>query len=302
MRRPFQILDVFTDRAFGGNQLAVLPDAGGLDTTRMQTIALEFGFSETTFVLPPSRPGHDCRVRIFTPRAEMPFAGHPTIGTAIALARLGRIARQGETGRVVMEQLAGTVPVDLHFAGAAPVGAELTAPAAPALAPAPSAADCARLVGLDAGDVVACRVASAGVPFLIVEIASLGALARSRPPAAGEAALLREAQSNGVLVVTRDTGDAEHDLRARMFAPCHGIAEDPATGSAAAALAGLLGSAEGLPDGWHVWRIGQGYEMGRPSRLIARARREVGRVVEIRVAGRAVVVAEGVIEIPDTPE
>lgn len=298
MRRPFLILDVFTDRPLSGNQLGVLPDAAGLATATMQAIAGELGFSETTFVLPAERPGHDCRVRIFTPRAEMPFAGHPTIGTAIALAGLGRVARDGDRGRIVMEQGAGTVPVELRFAGERAVEAALTAPSAPSVAPGPAAAACARLVGLDEGEIVACHIASAGASFLIVELAGLGPLGRARSPAAAEAGLLSEVGVNGVLLVTRATDDPDLDLRARMFAPLHGVVEDPATGSAAAALAGLLGSAQGLADGWQEWRIGQGHEMGRPSRILARARREAGRVGEIRVAGQAVTVAEGWLDIP----
>jgi trans-2,3-dihydro-3-hydroxyanthranilate isomerase len=294
MRHSFHILDVFTDRPFGGNQLAALPDAGGLDAERMQQVAAEFGFSETTFVLPATRPGHDCRVRIFTPRAEMPFAGHPTIGTALVLARLGRARRDGDVGRIVMEQIAGTVPVDVRFDGDRAVEAELTAPQAPTLGPMLEPATCAALTGLAAGDVIAARVASAGAAFLIVEVASLDALARAKPPTGG----LGNSGANGVLLFTRATGSAEHDLRARMYAPEHGLAEDPATGSAVAALAGLLATTEGSGDGWQSWRIGQGIEMGRPSLLRARARREAGRVVEIRVAGAAVTVAEGWIEVP----
>ncbi|HMR33360.1 MAG TPA: PhzF family phenazine biosynthesis protein [Geminicoccaceae bacterium] len=287
MRYAFHILDVFTDRPFGGNQLAVLPDAAGLGDARMQQVAAEFGFSETTFVLPPTRPGHDCRVRIFTPRFEMPFAGHPTIGTAIALAGLGR----APGGRVVMEQIAGTVPVDI-LAGS-PVEAELTAPEPPALRDAPELAACAALVGLGIDDVATARIASAGAPFLFVELRSLGALGRARVPAPGQIA-----EANGLALFTRETGSPEHDLRMRMFAPDHGIAEDPATGSAAAALGGLLATTEGGADGWRSWRIGQGIEMGRPSLLRVRARREAGKVAEIRVAGAAVTVAEGTIEVP----
>jgi trans-2,3-dihydro-3-hydroxyanthranilate isomerase len=294
MRYAFHILDVFTDRPFGGNQLAVLPDADGLDAGQMQAVAAEFGFSESTFVLPPTRPGHDCRVRIFTPRAEMPFAGHPTIGTAIALGNLGRAAREAGGGRIVMEQRAGTVPVELRFAGDRAVEAELTAPQAPSLRAAPDAATCAALTGLAEADVVATRIASAGAAFLVVEVRGLDALARARPPVSPSGDVV----PNGVLLFTRETGSPEHDLRARMYAPGHGIAEDPATGSAAAALAGLLGATEGDSDGWMSWRIGQGIEMGRPSLLRARARREAGKVVEIRVAGAAVTVAEGTIEVP----
>lgn len=286
MRYAFHILDVFTDRPFGGNQLAVLPDAAGLDDARMQAVAAEFGFSETTFVLPPTRPGHDCRVRIFTPRHEMPFAGHPTIGTAIALANLGR----APAGRVVMEQIAGTVSVEVR--SGSPVEAELAAPKLPSLRDAPHGAGAAALAGVAESEMLGAHVASAGAAFLFVELRSLDALARARPPFG------LGADTEGLALFTRDTGSAAHDLRMRMFAPHHGIAEDPATGSAAAALGGLLAVTEGRADGWQSWRIGQGIEMGRPSLLRVRARREAGNVAEIRVAGAAVTVAEGTIEVP----
>ena len=151
----------------------------------------------------------------------------------------------------------------------------------------------APLAGLAADDVTAAHVASAGAAFLLVELRSLDALARAKPPTGG-----LEADVNGMALFTRDTGSAEHDLRMRMFAPGHGVAEDPATGSAAAALGGFLAATEGRADGWQSWRIGQGIEMGRPSLLRVRARREAGKVAEIRVAGAAVTVAEGTIEVP----
>lgn len=286
MRYAFHILDVFTDTPFGGNQLAVLPDAGGLSDGQMQAVAAEFGFSETTFVLPPTRPGHDCRVRIFTPRHEMPFAGHPTIGTAIALAHLGRVSG----GRVVMEQIAGTVPVELGTGSA--LEAELTAPKPPSLREAPHGARAAALAGVAEPEILGAHVASAGAAFLFVELRSLATLVDAKPPFG------LDAETEGLALFTRDTGSAVHDLRMRMFAPHHGIAEDPATGSAAAALGGLLAVTEGMADGWRSWRIGQGIEMGRPSLLRVRVRREAGKVAEIRVAGAAVTVAEGTIEVP----
>lgn len=286
MRYAFHILDVFTDRPFGGNQLAVLPEAAGIDDARMQAVAAEFGFSETTFVLPPTRSGHDCRVRIFTPRHEMPFAGHPTIGTAIALANLGR----APAGRVVMEQIAGTVPVEIR--SGSPVEAELTAPKLPSVRDAPHGAGAAALAGVAESEMLSAHVASAGAAFLFVELRSLDALARAKPPFG------LDADAEGLVLFTRDTGSRAHDLRMRMFAPHHGIAEDPATGSAAAALGGLLAMTGDGGDGWQSWRIGQGIEMGRPSLLRVRARREAGTIAEIRVAGAAVTVAEGTIEVP----
>ena len=294
MRYRYLTCDVFTDRRFRGNQLAVLPDAAGLDTAAMQRLAAEFNYSETTFVLPPDDPANLARVRIFTPKAEIPFAGHPTVGTALALTWLGRTPADG---KFVLEEAAGPVPVEVRTAPSGMAEAEFAAPGraehGPAIAPTAAAA----ALGLTSEDLVSSGglpcTASCGVPFLLVELASRRALARAAyrgdvglPPAAAE----------GVLLFTRDGADDLVDLRARMFAPAHGIPEDPATGSAAAALAGFLGTRPELAAGWHSWRIAQGVEMGRPSLIVARAHRVGAGVAEVRIAGSAVPVAEGTIE------
>lgn len=295
MRYRFVTLDVFTDRRFGGNQLAVLPEAEGLTTARMQAIAAEFNYSETTFVLPPEGPAHLARVRIFTPRAELPFAGHPTVGTALALAWAGRTP---EGGAFVLEEGAGPVPVRLGFAGGEAVSAEFAAPAAPEHGSPLAAAPLARALGLGESEIVTAHglpcIASCGTPFALAELASLDALGRARLEGADG---LPEITATGLFLFTRETADPAVDFRARMYAPAHGIPEDPATGSAVAALAGFLAGRPGLPAGWHGWRIAQGVEMGRPSLIEARARREGDRVAEVRVGGRAVPVMEGVIEV-----
>jgi trans-2,3-dihydro-3-hydroxyanthranilate isomerase len=295
MRCRFVTCDVFTDRRFGGNQLAVLPEAEGLSPAQMQSIAAEFNYSETTFVLPPAEPAHLARVRIFTPKAEIPFAGHPTVGTALVLAWHGRAPIEGE---VVLEEGAGPVPVRIAAEGETAVAAEFAAPVAPSHGPATSAAPVAAALGLSPADLVTDAglpcVASCGTPFLVVELAGRAALARARLDAAAD---LPDG-GNGVFLFTRGAGDASAaDARARMFAPKHGIAEDPATGSAAAAFAGFLGGRPGLAEGWHRWRVAQGVEMGRPSLIEASAHRQGDRVVEVRVGGKAVPVAEGTIEV-----
>lgn len=296
MPYDFHLLDVFTEHRFGGNQLAVLPDARGLTPPTMQAIAAEFGFSETTFVQPGADDAHDCAVRIFTPRAEIGFAGHPTIGTALLLARLGRVRRDGDVGHLVMAQRAGTVPVEIRFAGERAVTAELTAPARPTSAPGPAPAATAVALSLAPSEILASHLASAGTSFVLVEVASAEVLGRTTSPSLERLRALGELAGEGILVFCRRPANPEHDIQARMFAPAHGIVEDPATGSAAVALAGLLAS-EARGDGWRRWRIGQGIEMGRPSLLLARARRERDRVVEARVAGAAVHVATGEIEV-----
>ena len=292
MRYRYVTCDVFTERRFGGNQLAVLPDAAGLSTEQMQTIANEFNYSETTFVLPPSDPAHLARVQIFTPRSEMPFAGHPTVGTALVLAWLGRVPLGDE---IVLEELAGPVPVQVELADGRPGMAEFAAPMAPTCGQPQPAASIG--LGLPLEDILTTDglpcVASCGAPFLLVELASLNALGRARL----DAAVRLPDGAKGVFLFTRETGDASLDVRARMFAPHDGIAEDPATGSAVAAFAGYLAGRPDAAQGWHRWRIGQGFEMGRPSLLLARARREADRVAEVRVGGAAVPVAEGSIEV-----
>lgn len=294
MRYRFLTCDVFTTRRFGGNQLAVLPDAGGLDTAAMQRLAAEFNYSETTFVLPPSDPANLARVRIFTPRSEMPFAGHPTVGTALALAWLGRTPPGGE---FVFEENAGPVPIRIATDGEGLLAAEFTAPAAPSHSPAIEPTAVAHALGLAVDQIVAGAglpcAASCGTPFLLVELASREALTRA---ALGSNSSLPAVAAEGLFLFTRDGADAEADLRARMYAPAHGIPEDPATGSAAAALAGFLGERPGLADGWHAWKIAQGVEMGRPSLIRARVLRQGGKVAEVRIAGTAVPVAEGTIE------
>lgn len=291
MRYRFLTCDVFTAKRFGGNQLAVLPDAAGLGDRQMQQIAAEFNHSETTFVLPPRRPEHLARVRIFTPRAEMPFAGHPTVGTALVLAWLGRVPFGTD---IVLEEAEGPVPVTFERDAHGSVAATFTAPAPPVSGPPLPAAPVAQALGLTPDEVLdggglPC-VASCGAPFLLVELASREALARAR-------VVTELPEGHGVYLFTRDAGSPDAALRARMFAPRHGIVEDPATGSAAAALAGHLAVGDGLADGWHCWRIAQGVEMGRPSLIETAAYRDNSRVTAVRVGGRAVPVAEGTIEV-----
>jgi trans-2,3-dihydro-3-hydroxyanthranilate isomerase len=295
MRRAFVTCDVFTTQRFSGNQLAVLPDAAGLDEARMQAIATEFNYSETTFVLPPQDPANLAAVRIFTPRGELAFAGHPTIGTALVLAWQGRTPREG---KFVLELKAGTVPVQVRTGQDGGLTAEFAAPQRPRHDPALAPELVAAALGLGVGDLVSddglpC-VASCGTPFLLVELADLDRLGRSR---ARDFPTLPTATGGSVFLFTRNGTAEPGELRARMYAPGHGIPEDPATGSAAAALAGFLGGRAGLGDGWHRWRIRQGVEMGRPSLIEAAAHRIDGAAVEVRIGGAAVPVMEGTVEV-----
>lgn len=303
MRYRFVTLDVFTDRRFAGNPLAIVTDALGLMSERMQAIAREFGYPETVFLLPPDDAAHLARLRIFTPALEVPFAGHPTIGTALHLAREGRVL-PGPDGRarIVLEEGAGPVPVTILFEGGRPVRAELTAPRRPTHGPRLEAEPIALALGLDPADLVAggptpC-VAEAGLAFVMVELVDLAALGRARLVEPGRLrALSPELAEPLVYLFTRATGTRGIEVRARMFAPGAGVQEDPATGSAAAALAGLLAAADPRAEGDFAWHVEQGVEIGRPSFLAAHARKEGGRVVEARVAGGAVSVMAGTIEV-----
>ncbi len=298
-RYRYYTCDVFTDTRFGGNPLAVLPEAEGLDAGQMQQIAREFNYSESTFVLPPEQ-GHDRRVRIFTPPAEVPFAGHPNIGTAFVLATMGEFGPLDEPLTVVFEEDAGLVPVAIAKGTDGRIRCELTAPQKLSKGGAVDVASLVAATGLDAGDVVTAvhqpLVASVGLPFVIAELADRAALERCRLDVAGAEKLLADgAEVPDLLVYIRSRDD--FDVRARMFSPLDGIPEDPATGSANCTLAALLAHLDSAPDGAFAWRIAQGVEMGRPSVLEARAEKKAGEVVEVRIGGESVMVAEGHIEV-----
>ena len=305
MRYRFVTADVFTDQPFGGNPLAVLPDARGLDDALMQKIAREFNLSETVFVLPPASPAHTRKLRIFTPTTEVPFAGHPTVGTALVLARLGELPLQGAITRIVFEEGAGPVPVTIAARDGHATSAELSAPQAPDLLAARPAALIASALSLTPSDLLAeqglPRVVSCGLPFLLVRLTDRQALARARlNRSVWERQLAGSPAAHVFLFATTDdeNGAEVHTVQARMFAPGSGVDEDPATGSAAAALGGWLGSTSPLADGTIRCVIAQGLEMGRPSRLEVEVDKRAGAVAAVRVGGAAVLVSEGTIEVP----
>ena len=297
MRYRYHTCDVFTSTRFGGNQLAVLPDARGLSDRQMQQVAREFNFAETTFVLPPEQ-GHTRRVRIFTPATEVPFAGHPNVGTAFVLASIGELGEIGAPIRVTFEEKAGLVPVTLTPRDGA-LRCELSAPERLTLGKTVSPASLATAVSLAVDDVVTSthppQVASVGLPFTFAELRDRAALERARVNMPGLEALRAQGVPPDVHLYVR-SGD-EFDLRARMFAPFDGVPEDPATGSANCALAGLLSHYDAAGDGTRAWRIAQGVEMGRPSLLEAGADKRDGVVVATRVGGASVLVSEGFIEV-----
>jgi trans-2,3-dihydro-3-hydroxyanthranilate isomerase len=302
--RAYHVLDVFTDQPFGGNPLAVVTDAEGLPTEVMQAVAGEFNLSETVFLLPPVSAVGTRRLRIFTPRRELSFAGHPTVGAAFLLAATGAVALRGDETRIVLEEGVGPVPVTIRSRQGRPLDAELTAARRPQLGPPPPGrAELAALLSLDPADLDAepsPAFVSCGTPHLLVPLASVDAVRRARLDLAVWERLLGSAWATAVYIVAPagQAPDGRPRLRARMFAPDMGIPEDPATGAAAAALAGYLALRDPAVDGTLRWELAQGIEMGRPSRLLAAADKADGAVVAVRVRGTAVLVADGVLHLP----
>ncbi len=294
----FHTADVFTDRMFGGNQLAVFPHADGLETARMQAIARELNLSETVFVFPPDDPAHTRRLRIFTPGAELPFAGHPTIGTAFVLASIGELPLRSGAASIVFEEGVGPVPVTIRGEEDAPGYCELTAARLPEEGPpAPPLEEIAAAISVRPDEVgtgrLAPRAVSCGVPYFFIPLRDETVLARVRiDPSAWERTLSRW-WAPAVFPFVETGGRGGVDFRARMFAPGIGIPEDPATGSAAAAMAGYLAGTDGPENGTLSWVIEQGVEMGRPSRLHVTCERSGGRIAAVRVGGTSVMVAEG---------
>lgn len=295
MRREFVTVDVFTDRRFGGNPLAVVLDGAGLTTGQMQAVAGEFNLSETTFVLPPKDPAHTAEVRIFTPKGELPFAGHPNVGTAFVLAQRGPLREP-----LVFEEKAGIVPLELLREGGSVIGARLTAPQPLALGAEIAAATVAEACSLAADDIATGRhapcVASCGTAFILAEVKTRRALEKAAPRSEIFARHFPVEGTAGIHLYWRDSSDGI-DVRARMFAPLQGVAEDPATGSANLSLAGLQASLRPEADLSLSLRIAQGVEMGRPSLLETSAEKRGGRVVETRIGGRCVPVMSGTIDI-----
>ncbi|HYS47260.1 MAG TPA: PhzF family phenazine biosynthesis protein [Xanthobacteraceae bacterium] len=298
MRRRFVTLDVFTSQRFAGNPLAVVLDAQGLDGAAMQAVAREFNLSETVFVLPPEDPANRARARIFTPMAELPFAGHPTVGTAVLLNRIDQISGSRD---IVLEEGIGPVrctveAIDQERGRARFALARLPEPAGTA---APNAAIAAAL-GLDEKDIGFDKFVpgrwSAGNAFTFVPLAGLDAMRRARAELARWSAGFGDGPGSMAYMFCGETVERGATYHVRMFAPGMGVPEDPATGSGAAALAGVIAHFTRPPDGAHEVDIEQGLEMGRPSLIRLSMTVRDGRLVAGAIAGEAVVVSEGAIE------
>lgn len=302
-RHRFVTLDVFTSSAFGGNQLAVFPDASGIPEDALIRITREFNFAEVTFCYPPANAAHTKRVRIFTPAREIPFAGHPTVGTAIALVDLGLAgAHGGGSMKLVLEEGVGPIPVTVRRKAGAPAFAQFsTAKLAETGPAAPDPRALAAVLSITAGDILTAPTApenvSCGLPFLLVPLRSVDAVSRSRVQMDAWEATLKSAWAPDIFLFAKDPAGGDAHYHARMFGPGVNVPEDPATGSANACLAGYLAARAVQTDGTLRWTVDQGVEMGRPSRIEIEADKSGGAVTAIRVGGSAVMITEGSLSL-----
>ncbi len=303
MRLAFYSLDVFTEHRYAGNPLAVVLGADGLSDAEMQRVAREFNLSETVFVLKPANPAHSAKIRIFTPSKELPFAGHPTIGTAVLLAELNANHNGGSGDAiVVLEQTVGTLRVGVKLRDGAVSFAECDAPRRPAEAGGlPDTDRIAGGLGLIPSEIgfenhrPVCF--AAGNAFAFVPVASMEAIARAHINGGRWDEAFEDQGLLGAYLYTRQTVHNTSAFHARMFAPRIGVPEDPATGSAAVCFAGALHKFDGLPDGSHRRIIEQGFEMQRPSYISLGLTVEGGGLTNVRIGGHAVRVAEGTLTV-----
>ncbi len=298
MHYHFYTCDVFTNTRFGGNPLAVLPNATGLSTEQMQLIAREFNFSESAFVF-SAEQDHTRKIRIFTRQQELLFAGHPNIGTAFVLATSGALGDIGSEMQITFEEKAGVVPITIRKQSENQVWCELKAPESLVLDKTQSVERMATILSLAPDDIEISthlpQRASVGLPFVITELKSRAALEKATVNLNALRDLAAEGIKPSLYVYTRSNG--AFDIRGRMFAPLGGTLEDPATGSANCALVGLLTHYHTSTDDQFSWRIAQGVEMQRPSVLDARTQKQAGVVTGVWIAGNCVMVSEGQIEV-----
>jgi trans-2,3-dihydro-3-hydroxyanthranilate isomerase len=288
----FVLVDVFSDRPFGGNQLAVIPRAEGLSDDLMQQLAREFNFSETAFVLPPTDPSHTCRVRIFTPGGEVPFAGHPTVGTGAVLASLEPDGGAA-FGRFVFEEGIGPVTVDISGES---IHLRLSTPRCEVAAEPPPVDAVAAALSLTEADVAECWYGGIGLRFCFVRVRNAATVDRAALDKAAWASGVARGWAANLYLFSREPDEGAH-LYARGFAPSVEVEEDAATGSACAGLVGGLAQRSPVSDGEWDLQIDQGVAMGRPSLLHATARKEGGQIVEVSVGGCATIVGAGVIKL-----
>ncbi len=298
MRLRFFTVDVFTTRRFAGNPLAIVEAADAVTTAQMQMIAREFNLSETIFVQTPDDPAHTAKVRIFFPTAEIPFAGHPTIGCAVHLAQQAQGGEGDFETLITLEEVAGLVPVKVRRKNGA-VTAQFTAPIIPHAHPGviPDAQTAAHAVGLQAAQLGfgehAIGLYAGGPAFLYLPVTNREALAAARPCEPYWSAMVEAANCDSAYLYWAGAPDSIH---ARMFSPTAGIPEDPATGSASAILAAQLLAGGALQEGMNSFQLRQGYDMGRPSDIALEVDVAGGKLVAVRVAGSSVAVSDGWLE------
>jgi trans-2,3-dihydro-3-hydroxyanthranilate isomerase len=301
MPRPFHVLDVFTERRFAGNPLAIVLDGEGLDDVAMLEITREFNLSETVFVAPPDDPVNSAKVRIFTPGGELPFAGHPTVGTAILLAELRAGGHLAEGVVIALEEKIGLVRVEVRRAPGGVARATFELPRLPEpLDLEFDAGLVAKALGIDPLEIGfgahGLSAWSAGVPYVFVPVKGLDVIGRAGiADMAAWRAAFGATGKGAAFVYTRETENPAHHVHARMFSPMMGIPEDPATGSAVAAFAGVAATCELPEDGTHQLVVEQGYEMGRPSLIVLDLDIAGGRLRGAEIGGAAVRVSEGML-------
>jgi trans-2,3-dihydro-3-hydroxyanthranilate isomerase len=300
MKRKYYVLDVFADRPLAGNPLAVVVDSQGLDTAAMQAIAGEFNLSETVFLAPPDNPRHSAKLRIFTPRSELPFAGHPTVGAAVLLGRLGAAENPARLESILaLEEQVGPVRAVVKVAGQGGHALFDVPRQSKEIGETREDEAVAAALGLLPSELCfenhVPTVFSAGVGFTFVPVRDLGVIAKARAnPSVWDAAFAADAA--GAFLYCRETAAKGHNFHARMFGPTFGIPEDPATGSAVAALAGVILAFDEPIAGSHRYVVEQGFEMGRPSLIGLEIDVEGAELAATRIGGDAVVVAEGTID------
>jgi trans-2,3-dihydro-3-hydroxyanthranilate isomerase len=299
----FYQADVFTEDPFGGNPVAVFPDAHGLTDYQLQQIAREMNLSETVFVLPPTDQAAVVRLRIFTPTQEIPFAGHPVLGTFYVLAQLGLIAATDGVTRVMQECNIGLFPVELHAREGRICHVVMTQPKPEFLGPVDEMEDVYKIAGVlglpkyaITGMKWPIEVVSTGLPVLIVPVRTLTAVRSIQPNASTIMDLCSHFGANGIMVFTTVTVEPSATVHARMFAPSIGILEDPATGSASGALGAYLvqnGVVDVAPTTDIV--VEQGYEIERPSQILVRVESDDDIIKTVKVGGQCVMVVEGTL-------
>jgi trans-2,3-dihydro-3-hydroxyanthranilate isomerase len=296
----YHLVDVFTDRPFGGNQLAVFTDGRGIAAETMQQIARELNLSEVTFVLPPDDSANHYRVRIFTPGMELPMAGHPTIGTAYVLAREKLIDTSGNRSTIRLEEKVGVIPIVLELSDGAPGMITMQQPLPTYGAVYPNWHAIAEMLSIDLEDFDAphpMQAVSCGVPFLLVPLKTRLAVEKIKMRVDVWERVLRDFEAPHVFVFTRETATPEGTVHSRMFAPAMGIPEDPATGAASGPLGCYLIKYKMINDNPAKIISEQGFEMGRPSLVHIEIEQMGGDITRVNVGGQCVYIGAGFLEL-----